>query len=167
MKSPVTWLTDKEYADAPLKERAVAQADSYVGSEEQGHNAGPFVTMLLKAIGLGPGYAWCGAFVSWCLVRAGFLGGPKFGRGRVKNWVDWAHQNGRLYYSGPKRGDLFAWVNDDLTGHIGFVLSIPDFDGRFRTIEGNTNSAGSRDGDCVMKRSRTLGKRMMFLRWWE
>ena len=166
-KSPVKWLTDEEYAKAAKKDKALAWADSYVGQEEQGHNAGPFVTMLLKAIGLGPGYAWCAAFVSWVLVKAGFRGGPKFGRGRVKNWVDWAYENGCLYYSNPKRGDLFAWVNRDLTGHIGFVLSVPDFDGTFRSIEGNTNIDGAREGDRVMKRARKLQPRMLFIRWHE
>jgi hypothetical protein len=167
VKSPVKWLSDQEYEKASARDKALAWADSFNGQKEVGKNAGPFVTKVLASVGLKPGYAWCASFVSYVFSKAGVKAGPKFNRARVKSWVDWAHREGRLYYSAPKRGDLFAWINDDLTGHIGFVLSELDFAGEFRSLEGNTNSGGSREGDGVYKRTRAKTKRMVFLRCWD
>ena len=160
---PAAWL--KNYNDAHISERALAWADSFVGEKEQGHNAGPFVTMLLKAVSLPAGNAWCAAFISFCLRKAGFNGGPiGFGRARVKAWADWAFEND-LIRNNPRRGDLFFWINKNGTGHIGFVLSSRDDLGRFRTLEGNTNPKGSREGDGVYKRDRG-GATIRFIRWY-
>lgn len=54
-----------------------------------------------------------------------------------------------------RRGDLFVW-NGKNGGHIGFVTAVRP-NGLFTTIEGNTNAAGSRDGDGVYDRVRSLG----------
>ena len=165
MKSPVSWLTDQGYASSRPSERAIAWADSFTGERESGWNGGKFVTMLLDALSVPRGSAWCAAFASYCLTKAGVKGGPMgWRRASVKRWVDWAFHNGRLYYSSPQRGDVFAWINDNGTGHMGFVLGAPDFSGEFRTIEGNSNKAGSREGDGVYKRSRMVGKRMVYIR---
>src|SRR3990167_8935236 len=112
MQSPVSWLTDDEYALAPPPTRALAWADSYVGQKEIGHNRGPFVTMILKGVGLGPGYPWCASLVSWCIRQAGSNAGPKKGRAAVRNWLAWARQEGRIVEKGhARRGDLWLWVN--------------------------------------------------------
>ena len=80
---------------------------------------------------------------SWCLVKAGFAGGPLSGRAAVRNWARWADASGRVR-SVPKRGDLFFWLNANGTGHIGFVTKADGV--QFVTIEGNTNAGGSREG---------------------
>lgn len=41
-------------------------------------------------------------------------------------------------------------------GHIGFIAGAPDRSGRIPTIEGNTDTSGSRTGGGVFKRSRKL-----------
>ena len=166
-KSPVKWLTDQEYAQATNREKAVAWADSFDGQKEVGQNAGPFVAEVLKSVGLKTGHAWCASFVSYVFSKAQIKTGPKLHRYRVRAWVDWGHEKGRLYYSHPKRGDLCARLNRNGTGHIGFVLSEPDFDGTYRTIEGNTNAQGSREGHGVFKRTRNLAEGFVFVRWWD
>lgn len=162
MKSPVKYLTDAEYTALKPRERALHFAHAAVGKREVGINAGPFVTQVLAAVGLGPGFPWCAAFVSWCLKSAGASGGPMFGRAAVRNWAKWAKDNSRIVRE-PERGDLFYWLNQNLTGHIGFVTEVLPT-GEFRTIEGNTNDDGSREGDGVYRRVRDRNVRTRFIR---
>lgn len=58
---------------------------------------------------------------------------------------------GRLYAK-PKRGDVFVWSTPQ-GGHMGWVAQVYD-DGSFRTIEGNSNDAGDREGYEVCERIR-------------
>ncbi len=151
MKSPVVWLTDRQYAALPIPERALAQAASKVGVREHGINAGPWIARFLRSVGLGVGYPWCAALVSWCLLEAGC---PKERlpkrRAAVRDWVLWAEREGRLERH-PERGRLFFWL-DGAHGHIGFVTEVVGT--TIKTIEGNTNKAGSREGDGVYRRER-------------
>jgi hypothetical protein len=155
LKSPVAWLTDAEYRRSPFPERALAQARGKVGVRELPVNRGFWVERFLASVGLGPGHAWCAAFVHWCLVEAG---APKKAlpkaAGRVRSWRDWAAANGRSGAS-PKRGRLAYWLNKDGTGHIGLVAEASG--GRVRTIEGNTNEAGAREGVAVLDKWRREG----------
>lgn len=165
MRSPVKYLTDAQYAALPIQERALIFASAQVGKREEGKNAGPFVTRLLAAVGLGAGFPWCASFVSFCLKAVGFNGGPAKGRAKVRNWAGWAKTLG-IHTPDPQRGDLFYWLNDNLTGHIGFVTEVHP-NGTFMTISGNTNDAGSREGDGVYRKLYTRSPRMRFIRWWE
>lgn len=164
--SPVKWMTDAEFMAAPIREKALAVADSLVGQREIGDNRGPFVQRLLAKVGLGPGFPWCAAFISNCLVEAGFKGGPSKGRAAVRNWAKWAVDTAQITKE-PERGDLFFWLNPNGTGHIGFFLGfLPNSKTAFRTIEGNTNAGGSREGDGVYKRTRQIDGKTKFIRWW-
>lgn len=163
MKSPVAYLADAEYTALPVQERALQFASAQVGQREVGKNAGPFVTKLLAAVGLGPGFPWCAAFVSWCLRNAGSTAGPSSGRAAVRNWARWASKTGRSSAT-PTRGSLFYWLNDNGTGHIGFVTKVEG--AQFHSIEGNTDDGGSREGDGTYRRVRTIGK-CKFIRWWD
>ena len=49
-----------------------------------------------------------------------------------------------------KRGDLIVYT----FSHIGIATSGVDSRGYFTTVEGNTNEAGSREGDGVYRKSR-------------
>lgn len=160
MKSPVRWLSDLSYAVLPGGHRAVAWADSQVGVRERGRNRGPEVQeyQAVAGLGSGGGFAWCASFVYWCCLKAGMptCGLPRIGScAAVRNWVLHAGTKGALV-SSAGRGRLFYWLNSDGTGHIGFCLG-PAVLGVFRTIEGNTDGeSGSREGDGVYKRTRTL-----------
>lgn len=167
--SPVRWLSDSAYLALPRGHQAVAWADSQVGVREVGKNRGRQVEeyQVVAGLGSGGGFAWCAAFVYWCCLRAGFpvCGLPARGTcAAVRHWVALAEARGALV-SSPGRGRLFFWLNRDGTGHLGFCLG-PSVLGVFRTIEGNTDGeSGSREGDGVYKRTRTvLGLRRHF-RW--
>lgn len=156
--SPVPWLTSNGYSAIPASEKAVAWADSQVGVREDGRNRGEDVVAYQEAAGLGTGggFAWCAAFVTWCLLCAGAkrVRLPK-NPAAVRNWVALADERGAIVIS-PARGRLFFWLHENGTGHIGFCLGGAVL-GVFRTIEGNTDGeAGSREGDGVYKRTRTL-----------
>lgn len=157
-ESPVHWLSDCQYERLPIAHRALAWADSQVGIKESGRNRGKQVSLYQEVAGLGGGgYPWCACFVYWCLIQAGCRAVSLPNRGRaaaVWRWRQWAQWENRLK-SKPQRGDLFFWLDSDYQGHIGFCLSKPIL-GIIRTIEGNTSTAGSREGDGVHKRYRSL-----------
>lgn len=159
MESPVRWLSNEAYRKAVFATRALAWAASQVGVRESGRNKGKMVEAYQEQAGLGKGggYPWCAAFVYWCYIMAGVPTKllPNFGAAAaVRNWWDWAVKNDRLTVE-PQRGDLFYWVDANGQGHIGFVLGEPVL-GFVRTIEGNTNDGGSRDGDGVYRRTRSV-----------
>lgn len=176
----VSWLTPEQWAAMPAGERALHVASSREGEQEVGNNGGAFVVGVLQKVKLRVGFPWCAAYVyAMCL-----LGGcdptklPKARRAAaVREWVKWADANtvpvGSLgartsrVHVWPKRGDLMFWLNKSGTGHIGFVRKVYDSDGkivaddfrdpdwaRVHTIEGNTNAAGSREGQGVMYKDR-------------
>lgn len=159
-RSPVAWLSDERYARLPAAHRALAWAARAVGERESGRNRGPFVEHVqeLAGLGSGGGFAWCACFVYWACRRAGVGAGRLPSRGEcaaVRRWVEWAGHHGRLVRS-PRRGDIFYWLEESGQGHIGFVLGSPLL-GIFATIEGNTDAGeGSREGDGVYRRTRTL-----------
>ena len=53
-----------------------------------------------------------------------------------------------------KSGDIVVFT----FSHIGIAVSSPDDDGNIATVEGNTDSAGSREGGGVYLKSRHLSK---------
>jgi len=156
VKSPVKYYTDQQFTALPLVERALITASSQKGVKETRANRGPMVDEYNKAGGAALGSPWCASFVSWCLIRAGVsrsdimgkLGNPAW----TYNWYKWAKKYGHLVVK-PKRGDLFVWYNNKSGGHIGFIVEVYD-DGSFRTLEGNTNDGGSREGIEVAERIR-------------
>lgn len=154
-KSPVSYLTDEQYSALSTPERALHQARSHVGEMETGgNNRGPFFDRLLAWLGLAPGNPYCATFVSKCLVDAGY---PKSalpsGPAAVRNWVKEAKKLGCVSEIG-QRGDLIFRLQANGKGHIGFITGIGAK--WYSTIEGNTDSGGSRDGDGVYARRRPV-----------
>ena len=74
----------------------------------------------------------------------------------------------------PQRGDIMlrarvggapsgsGYSNSDAI-HTGLVESVSDH--AFTTIEGNTNSDGGREGHSVLRHTRPLSARYVFVRW--
>ena len=73
--------------------------------------------------------------------------------------MTWGKRTGRVQAK-PTRGCLFAYLNPDGGGHIGFVTKVVL--GVFSTIEGNTNDDGSREGYKVCRRTR-VGSKYIFI----
>lgn len=160
----VTWLSEEMWRVMQMDDRALHTASSQKGQREIGKNGGPFVEKVLRSVGLGRGYAWCAAFVYWCYTRAGAKPHHlpnKWKAAAVRHWVAWAEEQHRLRGANekPLRGDLFFWLNANGTGHIGLVaeVGVNKYDDMqlYRTIEGNTNAKGSREGDGVYEKYRT------------
>ncbi len=136
----------------------VAQVfDSQVGIRElTGRNDGIEVETYLKTCRLKAGAPWCAAFVNWCLVQCG---APHAGSGWSPDWfpkdrIIW-HPGG-VVGSGalPQKGDVFG-VYFETKRRIAHVGLIEEWRGRsVVTVEGNTNGAGSREGNGVYRKVR-------------
>lgn len=144
-----------------LSARALFHATSQLGvcEKPKGSNGGPEVTQYLKSIGLGAGYAWCMAFVYWCVNKAAAemeVKNPLVKTGGVM--LQWETTKLRKIPNratgGVKPGDIFIMEFAHGTGHTGFVQKIEN--GLVHTIEGNTNDDGSREGYEVAHRTRTI-----------
>ena len=129
------------------------------------NNRGRRVEQYLKEVGLGGGYPWCDAFVSWCLHLAG---GRRLSIESGGVGVTYARaQSAGFVVNRPFRGDLvlFDFDSDNRRDdHIGFVERVLSIKGLFwllRTVEGNTSSGkgGSQtDGGGVYRRTRLVRK---------
>ena len=128
---------------------------SQVGIVEQGGaNLGKEVAEYLASTGLGPGYPWCAAFVSWCYQQAQ-IDAPH------SAWVPAYFEKGKMIYlrgkyqrKKPETGDVFCiWYHNlGRPAHIGFIEVWGE--NWISTVEGNTNEAGSREGIGVFKKRR-------------
>lgn len=159
----VTTLTDSAWSNASLAERALHVAHSQLGVKEVGANWGPMVKIYLAVAGVFSPAPWCASFVTWCLVQSGADRKklPKLAASTYY-WWQWAKDR-HADNSDHKRGRLFVW-NGKAGGHIGFIAETitPSM---FRTIEGNTDDHGSREGTKVAERKRTTAQVSSFPRW--
>lgn len=183
---PVPTVTDsaQRLADDPPADYEPVQADisaqpvetarekvkriytSQIGVREAtGNNDGKAVEMYLRATGLGKGFSWCAAFVRWTFDSA-----------RVKTsitaWSPTAHNDKNIVWfqrvmkKEPLSGDVFTlwFASKKRIAHTGFV------DRRIngsvvQTVEGNTNDAGSREGDGVYMKKRSINSLYSITRW--
>lgn len=160
-------LTEVEEVVLPEQKPTLQEIySSQIGIRElTGKNDGPEVEMYLKTVGLGKGYSWCSAFVKWSLDEAEI---PN----KINAWSPTAENKKNIIYQArrfvaePEPGDVFTiWFpRMKRIGHTGF------FDGRQNetiivTVEGNTNEAGSREGDGVYKKYRSLKTIHSISRW--
>jgi hypothetical protein len=148
---------------------AVAQAaESKIGIHEQGGaNKGGSLQPFFDADNYDPngskpgdgGYAWCAAFVCWCckVTLAGraitFKRPATPGAWDFERWCREQDNSVRLkkpHKRDIQRGDIVVFT----FSHIGIATGPPDEDGYVPTVEGNTNVAGSREGDGVYRKRR-------------
>lgn len=144
-------------------------AESQIGIRETSKNQGPGIAKFWTATNYPDGYInrepYCAAFCCWLILEAMKAGHPlgltntsRPKSAAVSNWVSWA---GASAYVGifapgsliPEPGDFFIHSK---VSHIGLVRS---FSGStLKTIEGNTDGSGSREGDGVYQRTRGLSE---------
>lgn len=143
-----------------LSAKALQIALTQLGVSEvpKGSNGGPQVNKYLKSVGLGPGYAWCMAFVYWCVNEAAKELDRKNPLVKTAGvLLQWNSVNLRLLparSSAVKPGDIFIMQFAHGLGHTGFVEKVGK--GIIYTIEGNTNDDGSREGYEVARRQRSI-----------
>lgn len=105
---------------------------------------------------------WCEMFVDWSAWKAGIPETviPKYAY--TPYGLKWFRDRGQEVTT-PRRGDLFFLVRDNgLAHHVGFVEKV--LTGAFQTIEGNTNTNGSDQGDGVYRLTRTTSSRLKLVR---
>lgn len=142
----------------------VARLD--IGKKEKPGNTGfhdPLLEKEMRAVGWVPGYAWCACILEKWVWQAHPEMKEKVKGLFVPSAVN-TYKN--LVGSGydrtmvPEVGRLVFWQKMDdgkalWTGHCGIVSSVTS-PTTFLSIEGNTNSAGSREGDSVQEKARKV-----------
>lgn len=177
LKAPANALASAPSAplnvtEAALALIATATAEANKGVREVGKNAGPDVEKYLHCLGMSKGSPWCAAFVSWCVMSSrGLAKPPKWCSGsavslfqvagnfktvvkvtpadadfksKIKPGYIWSRAQDAAAAAAARKG---AWCQ----GHTGIVVKVDDIG--FHTIEGNTNAAGSREGDGVYRKT--------------
>lgn len=148
-----------------LPSKLVELARKEIGVEEvNGSNCGPRVNEYKAATNLPPSesWPWCAAFICW-LVREAMraTGTPEtatFKRPKTAgawdfiNWSlaqDKSTQTKRSPGDDIQPGDIVVFT----FSHIGLAVDHAD-SGMVRTVEGNTDAAGSREGGGVFEKRR-------------
>jgi len=161
----------------------IAKEQVGVQEEPKGSNKGPMINEYLKAVGLGPGYAWCAAFVYWCYAAAAKRVGVENAMVKTAGVYDcWNRSNNRKgvqkitkseVVAGTavlQAGDQFVMTYGRNKGHTGIIESITENEAGtivLHTIEGNSNNSGSREGYAVVRQTRLLSHKAIqgFLRY--
>lgn len=139
-----------------LPDKIVELARKYLGVTETKRNSGPLIDEWLHNVGCHPGDPWCAAY-AWSVVdeasRTLGLPNPLRKTGSV-HWL-WQTAPSWLRVGIPAQGAIFCIDHGAGKGHCGIVVShIPGAEPMMRTIEGNTNAEGSREGTMVRERER-------------
>lgn len=141
----------------------VARTQLGIREHPLGSNDGPEVRDYLKSVKLGPGYAWCAAFMFWCHERAAAAmkasnplprtGGvmAMFNEAKGRNIVK---LEAPLHPDALRPGDIFILQFPHGQGHTGIIDKITG--DTVITIEGNTNANGSREGIGVYSKRRAV-----------
>ena len=128
------------------------------GVEEiTGNNDHPMITKAMQLCGLpgNKGYPWCAACMAEIHDNANI---PAPNSARVVNWfkqnVVWKREWGDKYFTvQPGMVGAIYYSRLGRYGHI--VLIIGEDNNNYYTLEGNTNSAGSREGQGFYKKIRS------------
>ena len=166
---PLMGYTRAQYEALPARERVILAAASFEGHRETSRNSSTLIDWMIGLFGGRRRDPWCAYFVS-SMIR---LAGSKFPipkrAGSTYSWItssDVLSSRTDL----PSRGSIFIWCDRTRAqgewlwlGHMGFVVKVEK--GIVHTIEGNTNLSGSREGDGVYRRTRSLKSIMSHDKW--
>lgn len=142
-----------------------ASAFRFVREEPRNSNRGQAVEAFTRFTRLAPPQPWCAAFVAY--TGAAMIGdGWPLPLTASCYQLHQAAKGKGLLHEAPQVGDVFlTWFPKiNRMAHTGFVATVLP-DGTCRTIEGNTNDGGSRDGWGVFERTRRFASNDRFIRW--
>lgn len=137
---------------------ALEIAISQIGQKENplGSNWGhPVQDYLLRAGERNPA-PWCMGFIYWCFDEAAQKIGQPTPLYKTVRVLDQFHHRRQYAVMVPQPGDIFIMDLSGGKGHTG-IIELIDADGTLHTIEGNTNSGGSREGIDVERKIRHQG----------
>ena len=153
-------MPDRHLLSADAQQRAqlvrIARQESGV-RERSGKNDGERVEAYLASVKLQKGQPWCAAFISW-VFKQGAYTQPRTG------WSP-ALFNTRVNTKLVQAGNVFGIWFPSLKriAHVGLVEKR---EGDWLiSIEGNTNVAGSREGDGVYRKRRSIKSIYAFADW--
>jgi hypothetical protein len=141
-------------------------AKQYIGKKEKPGNTGfvdPVMEKDMKAVGWEAGWAWCAGFIEMICWKAYPIRIAELKGHFVPSAVNTYRNLLKAGYKTsmvPEVGAFVFWqrVKDGMgqwQGHCGIVSEVTDSK-TFKSIEGNTNGAGSREGDGVYEKQRTV-----------
>ncbi|MCW3060599.1 MAG: Peptidoglycan-binding domain 1 protein [Capsulimonas sp.] len=155
---------------AARQQAVIARAIEYLGTKEEppGSNRGREVDRFLLAANCAPGNPWCMAFVYAMFSWSGYTSANGvtllFPTASCQVQADHAKANGLLVSADDARTQLApGWVmlkwEPSLVryAHAGIVTAYDRPTGVFKTIEGNTNTDGGREGYEVARQTRKIG----------
>jgi len=135
--------------------------------ELTGHNDGERVEMYLASCHLKKGQPWCAAFVCWTFKKAGV---KAIVSGYSPNWfnskyVIWKKGGKNNRTPGPADVGGLYFANKGRIAHTFFIDEWKQGSSNVITVEGNTNEAGSREGDGVYRKRRLKTQIYKISRW--
>ena len=126
--------------------------------EINNNNRSAEIDSFNRAAGVPIGSSWCASYVSWVYKHEDYNApysawSPHFGKSKDIIYKKNLKNNKKI-----EAGDAvtFYYANLKRVGHVGLVKY--EKDGYLYTIEGNTNGAGSREGNGVYNKKRELNK---------
>jgi hypothetical protein len=147
--------------------RIIAIAQGYIGQLEKKGNHGfvsPDFEKKLREVGFYDGAPWCAFFVKLVYGEA-YYDVKILHQAITANNTGGAldtlkrHEHAGVFSIGetPKPGAIVIWrMGKGTSGHAGIVKSVDEANNTMTTIEGNTNAHGSREGDRVAEKPRTI-----------
>ena len=132
-------------------------------------NRGYFVDAINRYCGSPLGSAWCLNFCHYVGSHALGVRWPLGVNGSCDHLLGLA-KKAKILRESPVRGAIFLKLNPDNTAdatHAGFVERVLP-NGAFKTVEGNSNDEGSREGKAVVRLTRGgMGShgRYVFVQW--
>lgn len=156
------WIDEASYNSLDIGNKALVLASKYDAvREDRGRpNRGTQIDIWQRQVIGRVGEPWCAIYVSAMLMEAGVkLKDLPDNPAAVFGYYSAAKAKGALEHN-PARGRLGFWLNRSprsgwWQGHIFFCASGYDGSFKFRTWEGNTDEAGSREGVQVEPRVRS------------
>lgn len=145
-------------------------AKQYIGKKESPGNTGfldPEMAKDMRAVGWQPGWAWCASFCEMILWKAYPNRINEFKELFVPSAVNSYRNLRKAGYKDsmvPTVGSFVFWQRmkegaGQWTGHAGIVVEVIS-DKEFKSVEGNTNGAGSREGDGVYLKTRVVNPKV-------
>ena len=139
-------------------ERVMVSAERWYGVRElTGNNDHPMITKAMKLCGLDgdKGYPWCAAAQAEIFNEANV---PAPTSARVVDWfvsnVVWKREYGDVPMQLNTRGMVGGLYYQNLGRYGHIVLIVAEDKNNYYTLEGNTNLAGSREGEGFYKKIR-------------
>lgn len=142
-------------------DKIVSTARSFIGQEEIPQNQGfkdASFNAFMNDAGFYKGASWCGFFdiVVLTIVYSGSHWLPILKKhlspGTILMWENFVGSKEFKTGQVPKVGAIVIWSEPNgRSGHTGLVMTVNDMN--FTSVEGNTNSNGSSNGNAVCEHS--------------